>query len=76
MSGQWSPIEKTAGDTTSCFPRILQKPRRKFRGWRPDFGWKWLKWTFGFWSDPANNTVFGIDIGPLEIVWRFEGYRP
>lgn len=50
--------------------------KRKFKGWRPDFGWKWLKWTFGFWSDPANNTVFGIDFGPLEIVWRFEGYRP
>lgn len=50
--------------------------RRKRRGWRPDFGWKWFKWTFGFWHDYENFTVFGIDIGPLEIVWRYEGYRP
>lgn len=43
---------------------------------RPEIGWKWLKWTFGFWSDPSNCTFFGIDIGPLEIVWRLPGYRP
>lgn len=43
---------------------------------KPDLGWKWLKWTFGFWCDPANRTWFGIDFGPLEIVWRMEGYRP
>jgi hypothetical protein len=42
----------------------------------PDIGWKWLKWTFGFWSDPDNCTFFGIDFGPLEIVWRLPGYRP
>lgn len=44
--------------------------------WKPDIGWKWLKWTFGFWVDPKNNTIFGIDFGPLEIVWHSEGYRP
>lgn len=42
----------------------------------PDVGWKWGKWTFGFWTDPKNKTWFGIDVGPLEIVWRMEGYRP
>lgn len=52
------------------------KTVRKRRGWTPDFGWKWGKWTFGFWHDPENHTLFGIDIGPLEIVWRYEGYRP
>lgn len=41
----------------------------------PEFGWKWLKWTFGVWSDPSNRTYFGIDFGPLEIVWRMPGYR-
>jgi hypothetical protein len=44
--------------------------------WCPDVAWRWLKWTFGFWSDPANATLFGIDFGPLEIVWRLPGYRP
>lgn len=43
---------------------------------RPDLAWKWGKWTFGFWTDMTNRTYFGIDIGPLEIVWRAEGYRP
>lgn len=42
----------------------------------PDVSWKWLKWTFGFWIDPKNHTIFGIDFGPLEIVWHSEGYRP
>jgi hypothetical protein len=42
---------------------------------KPDVAWKWRKWTFGFWTDPANWTAFGIDVGPLEIVWRYEGYR-
>ena len=42
---------------------------------KPDIAWKWRKWTFGFWTDPKNWTFFGIDIGPLEIVWRYEGYR-
>lgn len=54
--------------------KVLSK--LKVKSWRPDVGWKWLKWTFGFWSDPDNRTLFGIDFGPLEIVWRFEGYRP
>jgi hypothetical protein len=48
----------------------------KLKSYKPDIGWKWLKWTFGVWSDPKNYTLFGIDIGPLEIVWHFEGYRP
>ena len=42
----------------------------------PNVNWRWLKWTFGFWIDPKNHTYFGIDIGPLEIVWHSEGYRP
>jgi hypothetical protein len=46
------------------------------RGWRPDVAVKWWKWTFGFWHDRKNHTLIGIDIGPLEIVWRYEGYRP
>lgn len=43
---------------------------------KPDVAVKWGKWTFGFWVDPSNKTWFGIDLGPLEIVWRMEGYRP
>lgn len=43
---------------------------------KPDVAWKWRKWTFGIWTDPQNRTRFGIDIGPLEICWRNEGYRP
>lgn len=42
----------------------------------PEVGWKWRKWTFGWWTDPSNRTRFGIDFGPLEIVWRMPGYRP
>ncbi len=42
---------------------------------RPHVAWKWRKWTFGFWTDPSNWTAFGIDVGPLEVVWRYEGYR-
>lgn len=42
----------------------------------PEINWKWRKWTIGFWTDPSNHTFFGIDILPLEIVWRYEGYRP
>jgi len=48
----------------------------KIKSWKPDIGWKWGKFTFGVWTDPGNRTLFGIDWGPLEIVWRFEGYRP
>lgn len=44
-------------------------------GWRPQVAWKWRKWTIGFWTDPSNWTRFGIDIFPLEIVWRLPGYR-
>jgi hypothetical protein len=43
---------------------------------RPDVSWKWGKWTFGFWVDRENKTRLGIDVGPLEVVWRAEGYRP
>lgn len=52
--------------------RSLPKPA----SWCPDVGWKWLKWTVGFWSDPDNWTWFGVDVGPLEVVWRLPGYRP
>jgi hypothetical protein len=48
----------------------------KLKSVKPDIGWKWGKWTIGFWTDKANHTFFGIDIFPLEIVWRYEGYRP
>lgn len=44
-------------------------------GWRPQVAWKWRKWTVGFWTDPDNWTRFGIDLFPLEIVWRSPGYR-
>lgn len=44
--------------------------------WKPDISWKWGKWTFGFWVDLDNHTLFGIDFGPLEICWRTSGYRP
>lgn len=50
--------------------------RLKLKSYTPDVGWKWGKWTFGFWTDSLNFTFFGIDIGPLEIVWRYIGYRP
>ena len=44
---------------------------------KPDsIDWQWQKWTFGVWRDVANCTSFGIDFGPLEIVWRMPGYRP
>lgn len=43
---------------------------------RPDVAWRWGKWTFGFWVDRANHTLLGVDVGPLEVVWRTEGYRP
>lgn len=42
---------------------------------RPTLGWKWGKWTFGCWTDPGNRTFFGIDLGPLEVIWRYPGYR-
>lgn len=51
-------------------------PDLRPRGWRPDVAWKWSKWTFGFWWDRDNKTLFGVDVGPLEVVWRYEGYRP
>lgn len=44
--------------------------------WPPDMAWKWRKWTIGFWTDPDNRTAFGLDIGPLEVCWRYPGYRP
>lgn len=47
----------------------------KLKSRKPEIKWKWLKWTFGFWRDVENHTFFGIDIGPLEIVWRYEGYE-
>lgn len=36
----------------------------------PQVKWKWHKWTFGFWTDPEKGHKFGIDFGPLEIIWR------
>jgi hypothetical protein len=48
----------------------------KIKSHKPGVAWKWWKWTFGFWHDAENHTFIGIDIGPLEIVWRYEGYRP
>jgi hypothetical protein len=48
----------------------------KLKSVKPDIAWKWGKWTIGFWTDAKNHTFFGIDIFPLEIVWRYEGYRP
>lgn len=42
----------------------------------PEVNWRWLKFTFGVWRDMKNHTRFGIDVGPLEIVWRAPGYRP
>lgn len=50
--------------------------RLRIKSLRPDIDWKWHKWTFGFWHDYKNHTFFGIDVGPLEIVWRYDGYRP
>lgn len=47
----------------------------KLKSYRPEVNWKWQKWTFGFWRDVENYTAFGIDFGPLEIVWRYEGYK-
>ena len=47
----------------------------KLKSRKPDVAWKWDKWTFGFWRDVKNWTAFGIDFRPLEIVWRYEGYR-
>jgi hypothetical protein len=43
--------------------------------WVPEVGWKWGKWTVGFWRDMENCTRFGIDVLPLEVVWRSNGYR-
>ena len=50
--------------------------RMKLKSLKPDIAWKWGKWTVGFWTDAANHTFFGIDLLPLEIVWRYGGYRP
>lgn len=44
--------------------------------WCPEVNWRWGKWTAGFWIDLRNHTLFGIDLLPLEIVWRTPGYRP
>lgn len=30
----------------------------------------WTNWTFGVWWDRRRLKAFGIDLGPLEIVWR------
>jgi hypothetical protein len=60
--------------TSACTQnRVGQKV--KLKSVKPDIAWKWGKWTIGFWTDYKNHTLFGIDIFPLEIVWRFEGYR-
>ncbi len=55
---------------------VESRVKLKLKSLKPDIGWKWGKWTIGFWTDAANHTFFGIDIFPLEIVWRYEGYRP
>lgn len=57
-------------------PRPESEPPRPARGLRPDVAWRWGKWTFGLWTDAGNHTILGIDVGPLEVVWRREGYRP
>ena len=58
--------------------KIERPPQEKLRlkSYKPDLAVKWCKWTFGVWHDYDNHTFFGIDIGPLEIVWRYTGYRP
>lgn len=61
--------EPTDADDPESLTRRLKSPF-------PDVAWKWGKWTFGFWVDRANRTAFGVDVGPLEVVWRHEGYRP
>ena len=61
--------------TIDMQPVKEKSPSASLKSRYPDVAWKWRKWTFGFWTDPENWTAFGIDIGPLEIVWRYEGYR-
>jgi hypothetical protein len=38
--------------------------------------WTWTNWTFGvYWGPIGRTNVFGIDIGPLELIWRWKhGY--
>lgn len=55
---------------------MIKREKLVSAGWKPVTAWKWRKWTIGFWTDPENKTLFGIDIGPLEIVWRYKGYKP
>ena len=63
-------------NATSVYTRNPVGTKVKLKSVKPDIAWKWGKWTIGFWTDKANHTFFGIDILPLEIVWRYEGYRP
>lgn len=33
--------------------------------------WSWTNWTFGVWKlEKRHHKAYGVDIGPLEIVWR------
>lgn len=67
-----------AAEATSATSEVTQNrvgQKVKLKSLKPDIGWKWGKWTIGFWTDAANHTFFGIDIFPLEIVWCYEGYR-
>lgn len=45
--------------------------------WRRQVNWTWTNWTFGIWWSSRRNrrlpyAAFGIDLGPLEVVWRQE----
>lgn len=40
-------------------------------GWKREVRVTWTNWTFGIWWGPiARNSFIGVDVGPLEIVWR------
>lgn len=34
--------------------------------------WSWGNWTFGFWfySPSSRTRTWGVDLGPLEVLWR------
>lgn len=34
--------------------------------------WSWTNWTFGlWWKGFKRSNCFGIDAGPLEVVWKW-----
>ena len=46
--------------------------------WEPRHRFGWSNWTFGVWWDDGTLTgrpCFGIDIGPLELLWRLTENR-